>query len=123
VNATSLAQNAYSSAVAPVRTDRDTEYGAFARVTQRLKHSSAKKNHSEFVTALHENRQLWTLLAVDVADAENELPQALRAQIFYLAEFTLQHTSKVLSGEATVESLIDINTSIMRGLRQQAVAA
>ena len=118
-----LAQTAYASPAAPVRTDRSTEYDIFARITHRLKSLDPKSNHPAFVQALHDNRQLWTLLAVDVADGDNSLPQQLRAQIFYLAEFTLQHTSKVLAGRDTVEALIDINTAIMRGLRQNGPSA
>ncbi|MFV2036775.1 MAG: flagellar biosynthesis regulator FlaF [Paracoccaceae bacterium] len=122
MTALEMAQTAYSSPSAPIRTDRGTEYDVFARITHRLKSLDAKSNAPAFFKALHENRQLWTLLAVDVADADNALPQQLRAQIFYLAEFTLAHTSKVLSGEEDVEALIDINTAIMAGLRQKAAA-
>jgi len=119
VNAASLAHAAYTSSAAPVRTDRSTEYDIFSRITQRLKSADPVKNHAGMVSALHDNRQLWTLLAVDVADADNGLPQQLRAQLFYLAEFTLLHTSKILAGTGQIADLIDVNTSVMRGLHQQ----
>ncbi len=122
MNTSALAHAAYSATTAPTRTDRNTEYDVFARVTRKLKQASPEKSYSEFVAALHENRQLWTLLAVDVADANNALPQPLRAQIFYLAEFTMQQTSKIMAGDATKETLIEINTNIMRGLSQQGAA-
>ena len=54
---------------------------------------------------------------MDVAEPTNLLPQPLRAQIFYLAEFTMHHSAKVLKGDASVAPLIDINTAVMRGLR------
>ena len=119
MNALDMARTAYTSNVAPIRTERGIEYDAFARVTHRLKTADPGKNYPAFVQALHENRQLWTLLAVDVADEANSLPQGLRAQIFYLAEFTAHQTSKVLSLGESPEALIEINTAIMRGLRQQ----
>lgn len=78
---------------------------------------------ADFAAALHENCRLWILLATSVADPDNELPQALRAQIFYLAEFTMQHSQKVLEGKATADVLIEINTSMMRGLRQEEIFA
>ena len=78
---------------------------------------------ADMAAALHENRRLWILLATSVADPDNELPQALRAQIFYLAEFTMQHSQKVLEGKATADVLIEINTSMMRGLRQEEIFA
>lgn len=118
MNATILAQAAYSASAAPLRTSRGTEHDVFSKITRRLRQSNSAGGYAGFVQALHDNRQLWTLLAVDVADQDNGLPQQLRAQIFYLAEFTLLHTSKVLAGEAGPEALIDINNTIMQGLRQ-----
>jgi len=125
VNAIDLARTAYSSAAATIRTPQSTEFDAIAQITHRLKTANArgKPGFPELVTALHDNRRLWVLLAGDVADADNGLPQQLRAQIFYLAEFTLQHSSKVLDGTGDAEVLVDINTAVMRGLRQQGVAA
>jgi len=114
-----LAQTAYTSSATPIRTDRGKEYEVFSQITRRLKNADPTSNYRAHVNALHENRQLWTLLAVDVADADNRLPNQVRAQIFYLAEFTLLHTSKVLAGEANVSALVDVNTAMMRGLRQQ----
>ena len=55
-------------------------------------------------------------MAIDVADNENALPQELRAQLFYLAEFTEHHSRRVLRREADVTALIDINTAVLRGL-------
>jgi len=76
----------------------------------------SKADFPKYVHALNDNLRLWLLLASDVADADNELPQQLRAQIFYLAEFTQQHTLKALRKEVDAEALIDINTSVLRGL-------
>lgn len=119
MNTQLLAQTAYASAAAPIRTDRGLEYELFARITHRLKTAYAGNDASypAKVQALHDNRALWTALAADVAILTNELPQGLRAQIFYLAEFTIQHTRKVLAGKEKPDALIDINTSVMRGLR------
>ena len=121
MNAQYLAQTAYASATAPTRTNRGTEYELFSRVTHRLKAAFADCDSSfaQKVTALHDNRSLWTTLATDVATGTNELPRLLRAQVFYLAEFTLHHTRKVLDGTAKADALIDINTSVMRGLRSR----
>ncbi|MBV1866505.1 MAG: flagellar biosynthesis regulator FlaF [Marinosulfonomonas sp.] len=112
-----MAQTAYTSSIAPVKTERGTEYDAFSHVTRALKATSEKSDYPAFIAALHENRKLWTLLAVDVADADNGLPRQLRAQLFYLAEFTQKHTSQIIAGRADSAPLIDVNTSVMRGLR------
>ncbi len=121
----SQAQSAYRQIAAPTRTLRGIEHEVMARITHRLKAASVQgaSDFPEFVAALHENRQLWSTFAIAVADPANPLPQELRARIFFLAEFTLSHTGKVLSESADAAPLIDINTSVMRGLREQGSSA
>jgi flagellar biosynthesis activator protein FlaF len=116
VNAIDQARKAYAPAQPHLRTSKSIEYQAFSDIIGRLKSASAKSSFNELVAVLHDNRTLWTILAADVADPGNGLPQQLRAQIFYLAEFTHLHSSKVLRGDADVDALIDINTAILRGL-------
>jgi flagellar protein FlaF len=120
VNAISQAQRAYSSASsAPIRTTRGAEYDAIARITYQLKTAAAKgpDGFAALVDAMQSNNKLWQIFAIDVADKGNSLPKELKAQIFYLAEFTRQHTSKVLARRANVAPLLDINLAILRGLR------
>jgi len=122
MNVQALARTAYSNSRPTIRTDRSTEYDIFARLTGDLS-NAIKLGDTGFVSlvrAMHENRRLWTHLAADVASEENALSDDLKAQIFYLAEFTGLHTDKVLMRDATADILIEINTSIMRGLRQNA---
>ncbi|MFV0359033.1 flagellar biosynthesis regulator FlaF [Tropicimonas sp.] len=118
MNAVDLAKTAYGARSAPVRTARDTEYALFVRVTQKLKTASGAgaAGVGALAEALHENRRLWMVLATGVADRDNALPPALRAQLFYLHEFVVAHSRKVLRGEAAAEVLVDINTAVMRGL-------
>ncbi len=118
MSAAQMASAAYKTNMAPIRTDRSIELDAFSNVTHRLSKFADRRNFVAFVNALHDNRRLWTLIAADVADSSNGLPGELRARIFYLAEFTDRHTSRILAGDGDVAVLIDINTAIMRGLRQ-----
>lgn len=119
------AHSAYRQIAAPTRTHRGTEYAVIARITHKITAALLKGDSGfpELVSALHENRQLWMTFAVEVADEDNSLPKDLRARIFYLAEFTLGHTGKVLSGAASAKPLIEINLAIMRGLREQGQAS
>ena len=121
----SLAQAAYAKDRAPIRTERGTEYELFAHVTHKLRAAAAKgkPGFAQLAEAIHHNRQLWTVLAGDVADAENALPAALKARIFYLAEFTHSYSSRVLSKGAGIAPLVEINAAMMRGLRGRAPAA
>ena len=119
MNATLQAQTAYRAQARTIRTTRRLEYDTMARVTHGLK--SAIKDQTpgstrQLVTALHDNRRLWTILAADAADRDNPLPAELRGRIVYLAEFTHQHSSKILRDGADVTPLIDINIAVMRGL-------
>ena len=119
-----MAETAYGAQSAAARTPRGTEYAVFSQVTRRMK-AAAEQGRIGFpalAEALHENRKLWTTLAVNVADEANQLPKDLRARLFYLAEFTFQHSSKVLAREADVRPLIEINAAVMRGLLGQPPA-
>ena len=118
MNTLRMAQDVYASSINITRSDRSVEHAAFSKITGQIASAAAngKAGFHELVTALHENQKLWTLIAAEVALPENELPQDLRAQIFYLAEFTSVHTGKVLRQDATADALIDVNTAIMRGL-------
>lgn len=119
MNALNLARHAYDKQSAIMRTPRDMEYEAFSRVTRQLQKIQNEKHHSptELARALHENRRLWTVLACDVMSDGNQLPDALKAQILYLSEFSNQHSRKILQNQDDVQPLIEINTAVMRGLR------
>lgn len=122
-----LAKTGYGHQPVQVRTSRAVEYDLLARVTHQMRHADANPDRPEsktaLVAALAENGRIWGAFALDVADKGNTLPQALRAQLFYLYEFTTQHTRKVLDGTASVGVLVEINTAVMRGLRGEAGAS
>jgi len=119
VNAVEKAQTAYGSVRAPIRTPRSVEYEAVARITRNLNRAlrTGRSNYPELASALHENRRLWNLLGTLVVDADNDLPDELRARLSYLADFCITHTSKVLQEDADPKILLEINLAIMGGLR------
>ena len=124
MNVIEQAQQAYAPNQVAVRTDRSVEAQLISRITGRLQSAgqTSKSDFPKLMTALHENKRLWTTLAANVADLDNELPKELRAQLFYLAEFTEQHSRLVARGQADVSALVDINMAIMRGLNGQKAA-
>lgn len=111
--------NGYASAARIVRTKKSAEFEIAKRVTHGLARAikNKSKNYPQFVDALHKNRSLWQLWAIDVANAENGLPDTVKARILYLAEFTHIHTSKVLTNKASALPLLEVNKSILNGLR------
>lgn len=114
-----MSRNAYARPEAPVRSPRAVEYDLLARTTQRLALAWAQreKDFPGLVAALSDNQQVWSAFAMDVADKANPLPASLRARLFYLFEFTVHHSRKVLEDGASPEVLTDINIAVMRGLR------
>ena len=120
MTATLLAQTAYAAS-APVRTARGSEFAAFETITARLKRAAAPNAPMTLrAAALHDNRRLWTTLATDLASADNGLPQGLRAQLFYLAEFSLLQSRAALRDASALAALIDVNLAVMRGLDGEA---
>ena len=119
------ARAAYGAASAPIRTERGTEYAVFAQVTHRLSSvdETDRAAFGKLATAVADNQRLWGVLQDDLMGDANALPEALRAQLLGLAEFVRRHSLQVLAGKASLEALININTSIMRGLRGDAQAA
>lgn len=117
MNVSEQARRAYAPTQVAVQTPRSTEAKLISQVTSQLqRHLDGASPFADIAASVHRNREMWTILAGDVADPKNELPDNLRAQIFYLAEFTHLHSQKVLRENASVAPLIDINTAILRGL-------
>lgn len=113
------AQRAYSAARGTTRTPRRIEYEALARMSSQLRGAadSGPAGFGALAEAVHDNRKLWSVFALHAASSGNPLPEGLKANILYLAEFTRQHSSKVLARRAGVDPLLDVNAAVMRGLR------
>jgi flagellar protein FlaF len=100
-------------------TPRDAEYRAFGMATAGLVRArdAGRTRLGEIADALDLNRRLWSLLAMDCAHPDNKLDMKLRAQIISISLFVDRHTSAVLREGAEIDPLIDINRSMMEGLR------
>ncbi len=121
VNAIEQARQAYAPTQVAVRTERSVEAQLISQITARLRKeaNTTPVDFPALAGVLHDNRRMWVAMAADVADDGNALPKPLRAQIFYLAEFTEHHSRKILQGEADATALIEINTAVLRGLNGQ----
>ena len=121
MNVVERAQDGYGRNAIHMKSPRDAEYEAIARISHRLRAAAQNrsKDYASYVGALHENNRLWTTLATELAQPENELPKDLRARLFWLAEFTAKETRKLLRNEGDVGILIEINSAVLQGLRGQ----
>lgn len=113
-----MSLGAYQKTQKITESPREAEYRLFGQVTHALKSiQNVDRNDSRVIDALDWNRRMWTVLASDCSSDENALADKLRAQIISLSIWVSKHSSEVMRGKADVEPLIDINTTIMEGLR------
>ncbi len=119
MNAYAQAQSAYAPAAAPTRTARSAEYEVIARISHRIKKAIQDDDFAALAEALYQNNKLWTAFAVDVLSPGNMLPDDLRARILYLSEFTRLHSHKVLRKKESAVPLLEVNASILKGLKQE----
>ena len=115
------AQNAYTQNPTAVRSFRDIEYGAIAKTTQNLitAYKNKDSNYVGLIEALYKNELLWSTLVADVASPGNKLPDEIKKGIIYLYKFITDHSQKIRSGISNIDSLIEINRSILRGLKNE----
>lgn len=117
---TPLTDHGYGTSA--VRSPRDGEYDIFSRVTRMLRQAPRMADNTNTIDAVHKNSELWTLLALDLADPGNGLPDQVKAGLISLAGFAIRHGQAVMAGTAKTDSLIDINMTVMRGLRGEGSA-
>jgi flagellar protein FlaF len=119
-----MSLKAYQTARERAESPRETEYRLFGEVTRSLMAAAedGAMDTQARVAALDWNRRLWTTLASDCSRADNALPVGVRAQIISLSLWVSRHTSAVIRQEESFQPLIEVNRSIMEGLRLQAAA-
>ena len=100
-----------------IRTERDTEYDAFSRITFALRTAAQGDDPHQVIQAVHANTELWTILAADLMQPGNALADEIKAGLLSLANFSIKHGHAVMNGATEIGVLIDINISIMKGLR------
>lgn len=111
-------RQAYSKIIRRTESPRDIEYRVFAFVTAGLQDAASPDTlFSTRLKAVHDNRELWQTLACDLADDGNMLPTDLKAKLISLAIWVTRETSRVTTEGTSLEALINVNKSIMQGLR------
>ena len=114
-----MSLKAYQQTQTVTETPRNTEYRLFGQVTGALI-DAARAGHDDFAKlsdAIGWNRRLWMTLAADCASENNQLPEQVRAGIISLSIWVSKYSSNILRRKASLEPLIDVNKTIMEGLR------
>lgn len=119
MNAHTKARNIYAASFVTTKTPRSIEFAIMAKVTRQLQSAAAERSTDfpRFVTALDQNRRLWSMFTTDLLDADNKLDQTLKVQLIELGAFVQKHTTQILAQQAPVKPLLEINAAILRGLK------
>ena len=116
-----MSYQAYQQAQTSAETPSQVEYRLFAQVTSALVAIKDRPvTDPDTIAALDWNRRMWSVFSSDCGTKGNELPDQLRAGIVSLAIWVSKHSSLVMRGTERIDSLIDINKTIMEGLAEQA---
>lgn len=116
-----MALTAYQKAQRAAEDPRSAEYRLFGQVTGALMEAqSTGARGAQLIDAIDWNRRMWSTLAVDCMDSANQLPQELRAQIVSLSLWVGKYSSEVMQRGASLDPLIEVNRTIMQGLRSAA---
>lgn len=110
--------NAYQQSANAAQNPRDTEYRLLGQVTASLlKAQEPGVEQRDKVDALLWNCSVWSAFRVDLMDPANQLPKELRASLVSLSIFVEKETAAAIDGTVDLSALIEINKSIMDGLR------
>lgn len=117
------ARDAYKQTITETEEPREIERKVFVQITGELERAARENTFplsGTALDALSRNQKLWGELMFDCAYKDNPLPDQLKAGIISLALFVDRHTPHVISGEKTMEPLLEINRNIIKGLSGQA---
>ena len=120
-----MSYQAYQTASARTEDPRSTEYRLMGQVTRALMEvkEAGPGEIRKRAEVLDWNRRVWSTFAVDCASDSNQLPESLRASIISLAIFISKETSAAMRGGGDIDTLIELNRTIMQGLAPEAAAA
>ena len=112
---------AYKNTQRITEDSRSTEYRLFGQVTGALIDAQkTSERGAPLVEAVDWNKRLWRTLAADCMDDRNQLPQDLRAKIVSLSLWIAKYSRTVTRDGASLEPLIQVNRTIMQGLKGAA---
>ncbi|ALE02947.1 Flagellar protein flaF [Bartonella ancashensis] len=97
---------------------RERERSLFDRCIKLLRDAKEKgPGTHESSEAVQFSRKLWIILIEDLGQADNALPQALKASLISIGFFILKEIQRLDEGEiADFDVLVEISESIRDGL-------
>ncbi|MGM0562129.1 MAG: flagellar biosynthesis regulator FlaF [Pseudomonadota bacterium] len=107
---------AYAQAGEAVRSDRDRERDAIARVTRMLKEARDSGSRLDTAKAVATQYRLWSMFFTDLSVPGNGLPEELQKQLRGIAAAVLQNAEYRPGDDVDFEFHISVNENIMEGL-------
>lgn len=98
---------------------RERERQAFDRSIELLqKAETSSAQSSTVIQAIYVTRSLWSVLIEDLASAENDLPQQIRAQLISIGLWIMREAEAIRLGKSNnFKGLIEVSTAVRDGLR------
>jgi flagellar protein FlaF len=97
---------------------RRIEFRLLAQVTGALRAAQADPNdRPKLYNALIWNKKVWDTFMADLVDERNQLSGEIRKSLLKLGAWVSKHTFAVMDGKGTVDALIEVNSSVMDGLK------
>jgi flagellar protein FlaF len=119
-----MSLNAYRRARAIAETPRAMEYRLMGQVTgEMIEARDAGLSGVALMSALHRNREVWSMFSNLCGASGNKLPAGLRAGIISIALWVDRYTSDVVRRGESIDDLILVNRAIMDGLAPENIAA
>jgi flagellar protein FlaF len=117
-----LAQKAYGAIAQRTASHKEVEYALFQQITQALEGVKDPDTRSiqDWADALSRNQQLWGIIATDLLQPGNALPDDLKRSLLFLSEFVRRTSLKAFEGEECIPDLIEVNKTVMAGLARQS---
>jgi flagellar biosynthesis activator protein FlaF len=113
---------AYQNAAQRTRSPLETELWCFDYVNRQLTQARDGGDTRARIAALHDNFRLWSYLMGDLQTPENGLPLDLKRQLLTLAAWSMRYCMDAMTSKKPLDPLIDTNTEIAQGLKEQAIA-
>lgn len=113
-----LASKAYGEISHRTANEKQIEFALFQQITHSLEEVAQAETPAPAVwaDAIDRNLQLWTILTSDLLLPDNALPLETKTGLLNIAQFVRRHSQQVLSGDADLADLIEVNRTIMSGL-------
>jgi flagellar protein FlaF len=114
----------YGKIIRDTERPRDIELRIFEQITTALEAADQPGTHFTVrIAAMHRNRELWLTLTSDLMDEGNQLPKSLRASLISLGIWVTNETNRAMQNSASLDALIEVNRSIIRGLATASAGA